>query len=222
MANEYPDVTLHDLPANMPRSLVMFDPEEPEDRLKQVAGSRHASFNQLVIGQLIACSGLSRAEAEEYERGVNALASGVSGIKPADEVEGMLAVQMVGVHMAAMRALSKGQYKEASTLSRTYLMLLEGLDKHRGKGRQQIQVEHVHVNEGGQAIVGNVKTGKKRRRKHEKEPEVHQGLRVVDVQKTIEYKAEIPMQCEDAQWAPVPVAAGDGEEALPDARRRAG
>jgi hypothetical protein len=47
---------------------------------------------------------------------------------------------------------------QANKLSRTYATLLEALNRHRGKGQQQVRVEHVHVHEGGQAIVGNVET----------------------------------------------------------------
>ena len=32
------------------------------------------------------------------------------------------------------------------------------LNRHRGKGQQKVTVEHVHVHEGGQAIVGNVES----------------------------------------------------------------
>src|SRR5262245_29779600 len=45
---------------------------------------------------------------------------------------------------------------QANKLSRTYSTLLETLNRHRGKGQQKVTVEHVHVHEGGQAIVGNV------------------------------------------------------------------
>jgi hypothetical protein len=37
--------------------------------------------------------------------------------------------------------------------------VLEALNRHRGKGQQKVTVEHVHVHEGGQAIVGNVEGG---------------------------------------------------------------
>jgi len=37
--------------------------------------------------------------------------------------------------------------------------LLESLNRHRGKGQQRVTVEHVHVHEGGQAIVGNIEGG---------------------------------------------------------------
>jgi hypothetical protein len=32
------------------------------------------------------------------------------------------------------------------------------LNRHRGKGQQKVTVEHVHVHEGGGAIVGNVES----------------------------------------------------------------
>src|SRR5213080_4136932 len=48
---------------------------------------------------------------------------------------------------------------QANKLSRTYATLLEALNRHRGKGQQKVTVEHVHVHEGGQAIVGNVEGG---------------------------------------------------------------
>jgi hypothetical protein len=45
---------------------------------------------------------------------------------------------------------------QAGKLSRTFAMLLDALNRHRGKGSQRITVEHVHVHTGGQAIVGSV------------------------------------------------------------------
>jgi hypothetical protein len=44
----------------------------------------------------------------------------------------------------------------AIKLLRTYATLMETLQRYRGKGEQKVVVEHVHVHEGGQAIVGNV------------------------------------------------------------------
>jgi hypothetical protein len=36
---------------------------------------------------------------------------------------------------------------------------MEALRKHRNGGNQKVVVEHVHVHNGGQAIVGNVSHG---------------------------------------------------------------
>ena len=47
---------------------------------------------------------------------------------------------------------------QANKLSRTYTVLLDALNRHRGKGQQKVTVEHVHVHAGGQAVVGMVET----------------------------------------------------------------
>ncbi|MEI9982624.1 MAG: hypothetical protein WDN69_05080 [Aliidongia sp.] len=98
---------------------------------------------------------------------VNAALAGLTGIAPKDEAEAMLGAQMVAAHAVAMDMLRRttkstdGQTRErysnlAIKFMRTYAMQLEALDRHRGRGRQVVRVEHVHVHEGGQAIVGNV------------------------------------------------------------------
>ena len=51
---------------------------------------------------------------------------------------------------------------QGNKLSRSYAALVEALNRHRGKGPQKVTVEHVHVHEGGQAIVGNVEGGEVR------------------------------------------------------------
>lgn len=97
-----------------------------------------------------------------------------NSLKPSDGIEGMLAEQMVGTHFAAIDCLrlaaSPGQgfkardiyLKQAHKLMALYARQIETLNKHRGKGQQKVTVEHVHVAEGGQAIVGTVETGANR------------------------------------------------------------
>ena len=91
----------------------------------------------------------------------------LTGIGPRDEIEAMLATQMVATHVAAIKALKqlKGSVNTtqqdsngnlAVKLLRTFTMQLEALQRYRGKGQQKVTVEHVHVNAGGQAIVGIV------------------------------------------------------------------
>jgi ABC-type branched-subunit amino acid transport system substrate-binding protein len=87
--------------------------------------------------------------------------------------EAMLSVQMIGVHNAAVNfmvdATSPNQTfegKDANVFRTTRLMRLfneqlEAMAKLKGKTTQQrVVVEHVHVNAGGQAIVGAVTAGK--------------------------------------------------------------
>ena len=93
------------------------------------------------------------------------------GINPQDELEGMLACQMVGVHNMAMEMMRRAMLSKQTVdgvnsnvnrvtkLLRTFTAQMEALNKYRGKGAQKMTVEHVHVNEGGQAIVGNESQG---------------------------------------------------------------
>ncbi len=90
---------------------------------------------------------------------------------PGDGLEGMLATQMIACHEAAMNCLSRAQnpqnsfegrhenLKQAQKLLSLYIKQMQALDKHRGKGQQSVTVKHVHVESGGQAVVGNVTTG---------------------------------------------------------------
>jgi hypothetical protein len=89
---------------------------------------------------------------------------------PRDKVVGLSSTQVVSTHALAVTCLrrdavqgrtSEGRnssFHHAHKLMTLYLRLVETLDKHRGKGRQKTTVEHVHVEAGRQAIVGNVST----------------------------------------------------------------
>ena len=89
-------------------------------------------------------------------------------IKPTDGIEAMLALQMVGAHHAALECLRRAMLENqtfearnqalghAQKMMTLYANQLAALDKHRGKGQQQVTVKHVHVGAGGQAIVGDV------------------------------------------------------------------
>ena len=94
----------------------------------------------------------------------------VRGINPRDETEALLAAQMAAIHNATMVAARRLNHVEtipqqdsASTmlnkLARTFAAQVEALKKYRSAGEQTIKVQHVTVNEGGQAIVGNVSQG---------------------------------------------------------------
>jgi hypothetical protein len=74
----------------------------------------------------------------------------MAGMKPRDELEGMIGAQLIAIHHAAMechrRAAIDGQsfhgwresLNQASKLCRTFAALTEALDRRRGKGQQRI------------------------------------------------------------------------------------
>ena len=90
----------------------------------------------------------------------------VKGIEPRDQVEAMLAAQMAATHNAIMTFARRLNHVENipqqdsaerafNKLARTFAAQVETLKRYRG-GEQTTRVGSVTVNDGGQAIVGNV------------------------------------------------------------------
>ena len=88
-------------------------------------------------------------------------------LQPQDAFEGLLISQMVACQNQAMECLRLAgkansidhremYFRFADRFMRTFTAQMETLSKHRRGGQQKVVVEHVHVHEGGQAIVGNI------------------------------------------------------------------
>jgi hypothetical protein len=139
--------------------------------LKEFCGSDNEEFNQDLLNTLLRTAWMPKGIVDpEYQQKQIAMLAALKAFKPADEVEGMLAVQALAAHHASMecsrRAMvpdqpfeaAQGFRKAAVNASRNFIELLAALDRKRGKG-QVVRVERVVVNEGGKAIVGNVSGG---------------------------------------------------------------
>lgn len=147
-----------------------FDTSKP--MLRHLGGSRSDYWNQMLCNQVMN-SGWFRENMPPEERAnqQTAILAFLAGVKPADVVEGVMATQLYASHAAAMecyrRAMIPGQPVEAKQITLTLAAKLtkanatqvEALKKYRSKGQQKVIVEHVHVYQGGQAIVGQVTPG---------------------------------------------------------------
>jgi hypothetical protein len=186
---------------------------------QRLGGSQSDSWNSVLANQVIRTLWLNKSDEQARDQQLSAAAAGLIGIGPKDELEGMIAAQLIAAHSAVMECHRRAMIAEqsfegrrdnlslASKLSRAFAMLLETLNHHRGKGQQKIMVEHVHVHPGGQAIVGNVKhPGGGGARKAEGQPHA------------LGHALGTPMRCENAEREPVPVAV-DAEWKVPLARR---
>ena len=133
-------------------------------RLLSAFGTADPGFANLMLTGIIN-AGCDTRQAGSPEGEINDALAAATGIGARDEIEGMLATQMVATHVAAIRVLRQLKGSDAITqqdsngnlavkLMRTFTMQLEALQRYRGKGQQKVTVEHVHVNAGGQAIVG--------------------------------------------------------------------
>ena len=139
-------------------------------RLRNAFGTASSAFVQASLYQLIAAARLPGSGISEIA--VNASLAFIEGAKPQDEVECALVMQMACTHTAAMSVLGTFagahgygpdvplKVSAAARLMRAYATQVETLRRLRNGGSQVVRVEHVHVNEGGQAVIGNVKTGR--------------------------------------------------------------
>src|SRR5499427_1660163 len=122
----------------------------------------NASLFQLQRSAQLPFSGIS-------ELAMNASLALIEAAAPQNEIEGALAVQMACAHSAAIAVLARfgscGGYASsvalasaAARLMRAFSAQVEALRRLRHGGNQYVRVEHVHVNDQGQAVIGNVRT----------------------------------------------------------------
>ena len=151
-----------------PKVVSANNPDDRKGNLKSVGGSSSDSFNSEIANQTMQALWLKNSSPEQRDKQLSATVDALIGIAPKDELEGMIAGQLIASHNAAMECYRRAMIGEqsfegrrenlaqANKCSRTYAALLEALNRHRGKGQQKVVVEHVNVHAGGQAIVGNV------------------------------------------------------------------
>lgn len=201
------------------------DPAAGVGKLRPIGGSGSDEFNRVIANQTVQSLWLAHADKEGRDQLQSAALATLVSIAPKDEIEGMLAAQMVAAHAASMECFRRAMIAEqshegrqsnlshAGKLSRTYVQLLEALNRHRGKGPQQkVTVEHVHVHAGGQAVVGTVETlpgrggvaDRNRRQPHAK---------------ALSHASVAPLRGENTERDPVRLAS-DAERPLSDARRK--
>ena len=136
--------------------------------LMQALGTADNDFIDGLLHQLADASSKGRRVDESR---LNFMLAVIKGTNPKDQLEAMLAAQMAAIHVATMRfarqltgAENLEQQDSAESalnkLSRTFTTQMEALKRYRSGGEQKVTVQHVSVNEGGQAIVGNVTQSK--------------------------------------------------------------
>jgi hypothetical protein len=203
-----------------PAAAVADDTEGQKGTLKEFGGSRFDDWNDIITRQVAGSLWVKHSDPETQGKQLSAALAALMGIRPNDELEGMMAAQLIAAHNAAMECYRRAMIDEqtfegrrenltqANKLSRTFATLLEALNRHRGKGQQKVTVEHVHVHSGGQAVVGVVEPGGGGHTKLENR--CHAG--------------QIAYAPQSEMWCPLPddraavPERSDGEWPVPDAR----
>ena len=130
-------------------------------------GSTNPSFIEGLAKQMV---NIGSRGTEPDQEDINFIGAIMVGIKPRDELEGLMAIQMAAIHNATMTFARRLAHVEnipqqdsaeraLNKLTRTFALQVQSLQKYRSGGKQKVKVKHVHVNEGGQAIIGNVERG---------------------------------------------------------------
>jgi hypothetical protein len=142
-----------------------------EDMLKQIFGTRQPDIANAMLIHCLRVLGPSEASDEHPSQDQRQfMVAAVMEMEPRDTFERLLAVQMAATHVALIRTGERlahadqlPQYEAHervfNKLARTYTRQMDTLRKHRNGGKQTVTVQHVTVSDGGQAVVGTVRTG---------------------------------------------------------------
>lgn len=149
------------------------EPREREELARYYGGSPEPDFNWQIIREAAAnIRMLGPDEDNTAQKLLRITCSALDAFKPQDEIEGMIAAQAVALHFGAMEALRRSMIadqpaeiaarlrKDGANLARAMTDMVDALDRKRGKAQQVVRVERVVVEDGGQAIVGNVNGGR--------------------------------------------------------------
>lgn len=121
-------------------------------------GSSSNVYGRVLLGQALSC--INQKRPDTHTAALEALVA----MNPKDEYEGMLCSRLIVLHDQYMDFMSQPattrseqnidlNINRATKLMRLYNETLETLNRYRRKGEQRVTVQHVNVNQGGQAVI---------------------------------------------------------------------
>lgn len=149
--------------------LTLTTTSEQQAALSQALGSDSPDFQNYIIAQTLGALALMKGGGD-MTGGLNAGLAIIGAVAPTNELEAALAAQMVASNHFAMLSWERAARQTdmvvvqanaalANKASRTFTLQMEALAKLRRGGEQVVR--HVHVNEGGQAVIaGTIHNGK--------------------------------------------------------------
>ena len=136
--------------------------EQVQEALQKLTGCSGSALPEFILEETLKCMPKTKNLQKQY----NACLQAFHQMQPTDAIEATLCSQAIALYVQGMASLNKfhiGASLEhsqiylnaASKLLRLQQETLEKLEKYRRKGEQRVIVQHVQVNNGGKAIVGN-------------------------------------------------------------------
>ena len=177
----------------------------------ELVGSFATTSESFTTAGLLGLAGLSVAEGKVDTDSVNAKLALLGAIDPQNELETALALQMVATHDLSMDLLRRTKTANtrdammdfgnlATKLSRTFTAQMKALADHRRGGEQVVR--HIHVYQGGQAVVAETVSVGGPNAKSAEPPHAH----------------VTAMLGQDPQGNGLPISGDQGQEAVQDAR----
>lgn len=163
MSREDPSSLANQIPTKLSEAEL----SEHHDRRRRATGTDHPELRARLFFQTT--NAISDAQGKELFT-IAHVQQALMGIAPKDELEGLMAAQIVAFHSLIMDCMRSAVHPEqtdrgveayvnrAAKLSRTFTALTEALGRYRSRGQQRMTVEHIHVHPGGRAIVGQINT----------------------------------------------------------------
>ena len=195
--------------------------DENKCTLKRIGGSMSDDWNKQIADQVFQALWIKNSDQKTLDGQIDATLAVLMGIDPQDELESMMAAQLIASYNAAMECYRRAMLgdqtfegrrenlNQANKLSRTWTTLVEALNRYRGKGQQKVTVEHVHVHAGGQAMVGSIEASQERSVPSKEKFSAPQ----------ITHAPEPALSGPDQTPDPLPVASNE-DRSLSDARRK--
>ncbi len=84
------------------RTIVPKDPTQQQETLRRIGGSASDDWNNTLANQTINTLWVKHSDGQTLDRQLKAATAALIGIGPRDELEGMIAAQMIAAHSAAM------------------------------------------------------------------------------------------------------------------------
>ncbi len=95
-----------------PKTVVVDDPEDRRGRLKSIGGSQSDHWNNILANQAVQALWVKNSSPEERDKQLSATVAALIGIAPKDELEGMMAAQLIAAHNAAMECYRRAMIGE--------------------------------------------------------------------------------------------------------------
>jgi hypothetical protein len=142
------------------------------EQIENLKDELHTDHDDVLCSTVVtAISGNLEARREKVGKTLNIALQLLTELAPQSALERLLVAQLIACDNAASQCLRIGFHEDnpADTRSK-YLGIglqfqgvlvrqIEALAKLRNGGQQRVTVEHVHVHQGGQAVIGNVQGG---------------------------------------------------------------